>query len=340
MIFPPSRAFVPERRPIECRAAALISYLGHPMLLLSRREASKTRHPGLRSSSIRPELEQLEPVMLLSFADGNGPVVQALTEVPGSTKLVITFDGPLNPGPASASSNYQVTKALPNPELVSSRGAGLAIVSASYSDASASQVTLTLKRALQPGVFYRVFINGTPGSMSVNPASNPLTDINGVWFDGDNDDTAGGNFYGLLAVGKRIKFTDSSGDRAAINVKGGGAANVWRELNGDVDQLSVVSGGAGSVLTGSVIKAKGSTGSVYVGSVTIPTSTPLVLGGATDALPPSFIVLTQGLAPPAPPPTAVSPNPVVATGAELPVHRGRVAGEHRAHSLASRNSIG
>ena len=70
-------------------------------------------------------LEQMERRQLLSFADGNGPVVTAVTETPGSNQLVITFDGPLNPGPAEDVANYQVTKALANPELVTSeRAAG------------------------------------------------------------------------------------------------------------------------------------------------------------------------------------------------------------------------
>jgi len=264
-------------------------------------------------------LEQLESLLLLSFADGNGPVVTAVTEVAGSKQLVITFDGPLNPTPAQDASNYQITKALANPELVTKSGAAVAIISASYSDTSASQVTLNLSTNLKPGVFYRIFINGTPASMSVNPASNPLTDINGVLFDGDNDDTAGGDFYGLFAAGTNVLFTDSNGAHVSLAVRGGGQVNVWRELDGDIDQLSVVGADAGnSTLFGSVAGAKGSRRTVYIGSVTIPVSTPLTLNGATDRLPPSFVTLTQPLAPPAPPPTAVSPNPVVATSQNLP----------------------
>ena len=118
--------------------------------------------------------------------------------------------------------NYQVTKALANPELVTKSGARDPIISASYSDLSASQVTLTLKNSLKPSMFYRVFVNGTPASMSVNPTSNPLTDINGILFDGDNDDTAGGDFYGLFATGnepfvrgfqRRACIPDRSGRR-------------------------------------------------------------------------------------------------------------------------------
>ena len=70
-------------------------------------------------------------------------------------------------------------------------------------------------------MFYRVFINGTPASMSVNPASNPLTDINGVLFDGDNDDTPGGDFYGLFALGTKVAFIDSNGARVSRSTQGG-----------------------------------------------------------------------------------------------------------------------
>ena len=57
---------------------------------------------------------------------------------------------------------------------------------------------------------------------------------------------------------------------------------------------------------------------MYIGAVTIPVAAPLILNGATNLLPPTFVPLTQPLPPPAPPPTAVSPQPVAATGANLP----------------------
>ena len=124
----------------------------------------------------RPWLDAMESRLLLSFLDGNGAVVTAVTELPGSHQLVITFDGGLQPGPAAVVANYQVTKALTNPELVTRNGPPVRIISASYSDSTVSQVTLTLKESLKPGVFYRIFINGTPASMSSDPASNPLVD--------------------------------------------------------------------------------------------------------------------------------------------------------------------
>ena len=265
-------------------------------MFLSLFRSSAKRRDVART--FRPRLELLERLLLLSFADGNGPVVTAITEASGGKQLVVTFDGPLTPGPAQDLANYQVTKALANPKLITKSGPADVILSASFSDQSTSQVTLTLKKSLKPEVFYRVFINGTPASMSVDPASNPLTDKNGVLFDGDNDDTPGGDFYGLFAAGSKVSFTDSYGANVSLSVRGGGKINIWRELDGDVDQLSVVgSGAANSKLSGFVSHPFGSPGTVYIGAVTIPVASPLTLNGATDLLPHSFVVLTQAFRP-------------------------------------------
>ena len=188
---------------------------------------------------------------VLSTADGNGPVLTAITSTPGSSSLVLTFDGPLLSSTATDLTNYRVTAPNGgNPEVVTSSGPSLRVVAAQYGDISptSSQVTLTLARPLQPTTFYRIFINGELPITNGNPASNPLTGggaagnpSNGKTFDGDNDDTAGGNFYGLFAMGRRLTFTDFSGDRVVVAASGGGL-NVWRELNGDIDQITVLPG--------------------------------------------------------------------------------------------------
>lgn len=261
----------------------------------------------------------MEGRMLLSTASGNGPVVTAINEMPGGNQLVIKFDGPLASARATDVANYQVTKALANPKLVTSSGASIKVRSANYIDvgASESQITLTLKNSLKAGVFYRIVINGTPAAMSTNPASRPLTDPGGVLFDGDNDNTAAGDFYGLFAMGKKIDFVDSYGARVALRATGGGILNVWRELDGDIDQLSVVGPNAAvSTLTGSAVGGQKHT--VFIGAQSIPSPTPLTLNGATNALPQSFTVLTKTPENSPPSPTAKSPQPVVATSANLP----------------------
>jgi hypothetical protein len=271
--------------------------------------------------------EPLEPRLAFSSADGNGPVLTAITSNPGSRSLVLSFDGPLIAGTATDLANYSVTAPSGrDPALVTTSGPALKVVAAAYGAASStsSQVTLTLARPLQQGTFYRIFINGELAITSGNPASNPLkggggsgNQSDGVVFDGDNDDTAGGNFYGLFAVGRRLTFNDSSGDRIALAADGGGGLNVWRELNGDIDQITVLPGA--TALSGSVVVAKGSAGTVPIGSVTIPVPAPLVLNGAANGLPPSFVTVPPGGLPAPPPtPTATSPTPVVATSDNLP----------------------
>ena len=194
----------------------------------------------------QPKAESLEDRMLLSYADGNGPVVTSVVARIGkASTIVVSFDGPLNQSLAQNTSEYQVNGLAPgNPEIVTKSGPADRIVSASY-NASTMQVTLSLAKPLKAGTFYRVFINGTPGS--------GLTDTSGTLFDGDNDDTPAGNFYGLIATGSKISFNDGDGNRATVKLTGGGQIDLWRELNGNVDLMSLVGTISGqSVLTGSV----------------------------------------------------------------------------------------
>ena len=144
------------------------------------------------------------------------------------------------------------------------------------------------------------------------PISNPLTDINGVLFDGDNDDTPGGNFYGLFALGKNVAFTDSTVTRVI-------AVDQWRWRD---QRLARARRRHRSTERCRCLRreqhARGFGPwrvelTVYIGSVTIPVASPLTLNGATNDLPGSFVVLTTGFSNPPPPPTAASPTPVVAT---------------------------
>ncbi len=139
----------------------------------------------------------MEERKLLSFADGNGPVVTGLSEqtVSGNATLIVSFDGPLNAGTAQVPSNFAVNRApAGNPEVVTRSGSAVPIRAVSYL-AATDQVAITLAHPLASGVFYRVFINGAPGTGLRGPT--------GTLFDGDNDDTPGGDFYGLFAQGSK-----------------------------------------------------------------------------------------------------------------------------------------
>jgi hypothetical protein len=107
-------------------------------------ESKKSR--GNAAMSFLPRLEQLESVLLLSFADGNGSVVTSITESSGGQRLVITFDGHLKEAPARDIANYQITRAPENPELITTSGPTVKIISASFRDTSSSHLTRKVAR--------------------------------------------------------------------------------------------------------------------------------------------------------------------------------------------------
>ena len=259
---------------------------------------------------------------LATAAPGTSPVLTGITSAPGSTTLVLSFSTPLVPDSATDLANYAITAPalFGDPKVVTRSGQAVRILAAEYADISdtSSSVTLTLARPLWPGLFYRIFINGELPISNGDPNSNPLTGIGTgqTTFDGDNDATPGGDFWGLFGVGSRLRFCDSSGDRVALAATGG-EINVWRELNGDINQITALPGT--SAVGGSVIAGRESTGTVYIGSVTIPVAEPLDLNGAADNLPASFVVVPPaGLTQPPPVATQPSPMPVLATSQNLP----------------------
>ena len=259
---------------------------------------------------------------LVAAAPGTSPVLTGITSAPGSTSLVLSFSTPLVPDSATDLANYAITAPalFGDPQTVTRSGPAVRILAAEYADISdtSSQVTLTLAHPLWPGLFYRIFINGELPISSGDPNSNPVTGIGSgqTTFDGDNDATPGGDFWGLFGVGSRLRFCDSSGDRVALTATGG-EINVWRELNGDINQITALPGT--SAVGGSVVAGRASTGTVYIGSVTIPVAEPLDLNGAADNLPASFVVVPPaGLTQPPPEPTQPSPIPVLATSQNLP----------------------
>ena len=266
---------------------------------MTTRKHSSSRRRLFRTipGPFRPVAEPMERRQLLSFADGNGPVVIGLSEqvVNHRSAIVINFDGPLNASQAQQVARYQVAQLAPNGrQIVSRSGAVDPIRSVTY-DAAADQVTLILARPLAAGQCYRVRVDGSAQTGIKDPA--------GTLIDGDNDDTAGGDFYGLLAQGRSLTFTDRAGDLANVQVRGGGTLQLWRQLNGDVVQLSVVGAVPNrTVLTGAVRPAKGSTGQVVIPALT-------GTAGVIDRLPAAFV--TQA--------TPVNtPAPILATAANLP----------------------
>ena len=175
--------------------------------------------------------------------------------------------------------------------------------------------------------------------MSVNPASNPLTDINGVCSTATTTIPPAVIFTDCSRLERRFRSSTRTTRDVSIarhRRRRGQRLARARRRHRPIERRRPRARRA-STLSGSVGGAKASSRTVYIGSVTIPVPSPLTLNGATNDLPPSFVVLTQPLPPPAPPPTAVSPDPVVATGAELALLRCPITPvSTAAHSLCCR----
>ncbi|CAN5572204.1 hypothetical protein BH10PLA2_BH10PLA2_07850 [soil metagenome] len=282
-----------------------------------------------RTQASRPRLEFLEDRITPSYADGNGAVVTNLIAQNNGTQLVLTFDGPLNATPTnpaqspSNTANYSVEIPGTNPQMTTSSNATLGITTAVYNNLNFT-VTLTLTTPLNKAASYRVFVNGissadnTPTPGLLDGKSNPI--------DGDYDDTASGNFYGLFAwttAATPLQFTDSSGNNIKLTLTGPGELHTWRMLNGDFNALSLASqanqtagniqqiniiGGvlAQTTLTGQATPPNSATGTAYV---VVP---PINGQGVSfvNNLPANF----QLVAPPLPLPN----TPIPATGNNLP----------------------
>ena len=293
-------------------------------MVFASRFSSKSAGHNLRKS-VRPSLEQLESLLLLSFADGNGAVITNLNEQNNGVALVITFDGPLNANPANAlqsptnTANYSIEVPSSNPEVITSSLSTIPISAATYNSAT-NQVTLTLGSALAQGLSYRVFVNGIAYTESTTAPG--LVDTMGQAIDGDYDDTASGDFYGLFAwttAGNPIDYIDSSGAQVGLTLTGPGQLNSWRELDGDFDagdltaqanlasglvvqQLSVANGvGGATTLSGSATFPSGSSNVVII--------PPTIAGTFTNTLPSYFQTSVS---------TVIPPSPVVATANNLP----------------------
>ena len=274
---------------------------------ISRRQV---RHASGRFGRLNSSLtlESLERRQVLSFAGGTGAVVTGLIESPDRTAIVVSFDGPLVPASAQDIGNYRVDAVgRGNPEFVTSTGAPAPIVAALY-DATNQRVTLTFARPLASNQFYRVKIDGQPGSglqdVLTTTNADGSTTVSNQTIDGDADDTVAGDFYGLVGLGSRLTFADRDGDTATIRASGSARVQIWRELNGDIVELDVAGAVPNrTVLSGSVRRGKGGDGKVALNAA--PT-----LVNLDNRLSPKSFPLTVA--------TSLSPAPVVATASNLP----------------------
>lgn len=180
-----------------------------------------------------PRVEPCEARIILTGAAGLPPTVASILETisGASSTIAVTFSGPMNAAAAGDPAFYRLGLAGPDGRFGAADAHPLALRSVVY-DPSTLTATLTPAQPLRLGVFYQVFINGMP------PMA--LTGADGTLFDGDVDQTAGGDFRRLIGLGKSLRFVDMEGDVAGVGITGPGQVEIVRLVNGDVQILTVL----------------------------------------------------------------------------------------------------
>ena len=178
-------------------------------------ETSRRVHDTRAARRATPRVEPCEARIVLTGTAGLPPTVASLVETiaSSSTTIAVTFSGPMNAAAAGDPAFYRLGLAGPEGRFGAADGRPLALRSVVY-DPSTLTATLTPAQPLRLGVFYQVFIDGTPPEA--------LTGAEGTLFDGDDDQTAGADFRGLIGLGKSLRFVDMEGDVAGIGITGPG----------------------------------------------------------------------------------------------------------------------
>jgi hypothetical protein len=168
------------------------------------------------------------------------------------TSLSLTFDAPLNPAYAVSPANYEL--------IGLTKGQVIGIGSVSYNPATFT-VVVVLAVPLPANQYVQIQVVGT-GPTAVR-------DIAGNILDGNGNGSAGSNYVASFAVGNKLQYVDSSGNRVTLKLSGPGYLEQIRNARGDGELLEIV----GEVphrtaLSGTIHKVKRSSGRTMLGEVT------------------------------------------------------------------------
>jgi hypothetical protein len=168
------------------------------------------------------------------------------------TSLSLTFDAPLNPAYAVSPANYEL--------IGLTKGQVIGIGSVSYNPATFTVVVVPAV-PLPANQYVQIQVVGT-GPTAVR-------DIAGNILDGNGNGSAGSNYVASFAVGNKLQYVDSSGNRVTLKLSGPGYLEQIRNARGDGELLEIV----GEVphrtaLSGTIHKVKRSSGRTMLGEVT------------------------------------------------------------------------
>jgi hypothetical protein len=201
--------------------------------------------------------------------------------------IAISFSEALDATTATTRANYRVTLIGKDDRPGTADDRVVAVRAARY-DAATSTVTLSTRKRLELGQFFRLMIT-----------SGGIADTHGGALDGDNDGAAGGNYIVILGIGASLVYIDRDGDQVALGLQGGGLMELLRSANGEAQRLRIVDAVPGSsVLSGGVVRSSDGDGRAAIAAITATAgvqnnlpSPPFSVGAVSAALVDSVLAL-------------------------------------------------
>jgi uncharacterized repeat protein (TIGR01451 family) len=174
----------------------------------------------------------------------------------GITQILVTFSKPLISSTAINPANYALAPVVGNGNQGAIAGSGVPLSVAMYRS-SKLIVALTPAQPLPVNQFFRLLIQGgTKGG---------VTDVGDNMLSG-NGSTPGTSYAAMLAQGTNLTYRTQTGNLVNLRVTGGGFLDDLLSSTGQGIRLSVFGEVPHhTVLSGSVKKARGGTGLVYLG---------------------------------------------------------------------------
>jgi uncharacterized repeat protein (TIGR01451 family) len=183
-------------------------------------------------------------------------IVQWTGTASAITQILVTFNKPLITSTALDPANYALVNVGADGKY-GTRDDSVVAMSVAMYQSSSTIVALTPAQALPANRYFHLSINGA--------ASGGVEDVGENMLAGDGT-TAGTSYSALLARGTSLKYLTPAGDLVSLRITGGGFLDDLLTSDGQGIELTVVGEVPHrTVLSGSVKKAKGSSGWVYLG---------------------------------------------------------------------------
>jgi uncharacterized repeat protein (TIGR01451 family) len=190
--------------------------------------------------------------------DTTPPLIRSFERVDGAagSSLTLGFSEPLAPAQARDANNYHLYQTGRTGIMGAAGTAEIGLASVAYDPATGTAILVTAT-PLRPNKFYYLDVIGQGAGAIRDLGGNPLA----------GDGSHAGTDYGIyFAAGNRLKYNDADGDKVTLRIKKGGMIEDERTSSGRGERLTILGEvPRRTVLTGTVKRARGGDGRVYLG---------------------------------------------------------------------------